>query len=417
MKFLTLLSHTRVVMMKISKKIRGLFFRLLKKKPLRIAIVGGSNSFMRTGYTHYLNYYLSQQISCPTELNYYSLGGIHSIYGLIQEDRHNIASNNDIIFFESFMNDQYAIDQGHYTLDLAGQCIESFVRRAKKSNPECLIVIVMLKNLGQLLSSDDSLLNSYKSIAYNYELPFIDITKLLCQTKDLSYVRSLYAENDDAHFSKPYGVKVVAQKIIEELIRIGVIQNSKLIRKINSLDRPSIYGDSLNDLKFINNFEEGNFFIKKPQSLVYQNSVFREKYYPVSQGDPLRFMLKGRLVAIFVKADLDHGFMSIEFNNQYLCVSNYVTWMNNIKPRNAIILEAQPIVRFHESLDFSEVLISNCAEYPYYPEVGYHRILPVQNNVKKWKLNVIGIAYVGEIKSYKPRIMTGESSPYLQIEQ
>lgn len=76
----------------------GLVSRLYKEEVLRVAIVGGSNSVMRKGYANYLDASISKSASRPTQLNYYSLGGTHSIYGLIQEDRHRISANNDIIF-------------------------------------------------------------------------------------------------------------------------------------------------------------------------------------------------------------------------------------------------------------------------------------------------------------------------------
>lgn len=74
---------------------------------LKISIVGGSNSVMRRGYTQYLDTYLSQITSLTTSLKYYSLGGVPNIFGLIQEDRYNIALNSDLIFFEDF-------EQGHF---------------------------------------------------------------------------------------------------------------------------------------------------------------------------------------------------------------------------------------------------------------------------------------------------------------
>jgi hypothetical protein len=395
----------------IKKILATLSGRLQNKKTLRIAILGSSNSVMRTGYAKYLDTHINKLLARPTILNYYSLGGVHSIYGLIQEDRHQISSKNDIIFFEFCVTDRYVIEEKFYSLELAGKTLEGFIRKAQKSNPKCLIVILIFSHLDYFYDKSCNLTTIYESIANKYNLPVINVTRSLRQMQDIEHIEMLYEKIDPAHYIRPHGVKVVAEIIVSELIRIGTIQNLKLGRLLHQPLKQPIYSDNFGKLTFFDRFEDNNFFgLEKPKIEVYQNSIFQEKYFPISQGNSLNFLLKGRLVAILVKADLDHGFIKIEFGNQSISTSTYASWLNSIKPRNAITLVTLPLIRFSEFSDFTSVSISNCVEHPQDFELEYFKILPTQPDPRKWKLNIIGVAYIGELKVNRSQSNTSSPS-------
>jgi hypothetical protein len=375
------------------------FVGFSRKEKLRIAIVGGSNSVMRMGYANHLNRLISQATARLTQLNYYSLGGTHSIYSLIQADRQAIAANNDVIFFEYSVNDRYAIEQENYSLDLAGKVLEGFIRKVRNSNPNCLIVILLFRHLDHFYDDNCQLDDLFGAIAQKYNVPVVDVTEALRQFPDLGQVKALYEERDPSHYSRPQGVATVAQMIADQLNRMGVIQALRFGRLLSKpQDLPPIYPDNFHGLTFFDRFDQGKFFAQKMDASIYQNSIFREKYFPISQDNVLKFLLKGRLLAVFVKADLDHGFIKILFDGECIITSTYASWLNPVKPRNAIALVTLPAVRFSESLDFVPVAISNCSEYPQNFELEYHKILPRQQDPRKWKLNIIGIAYIGELK-------------------
>ena len=111
----------------------------------------------------------------------------------------------------------------------------------------------------------------------------------------------------------------------------------------------------------------------------------------------LDFLLKGRLLAIFIKSDLNDGFFSIDFISQRIVTS--AAWVNKIKPQNVINLVTLPLRKFSESQDFSPVSIALCPEYPADFELGFNKTIPNKKDPRKWKLSIIGVAYTGEIKS------------------
>ncbi|WP_319423346.1 hypothetical protein [Pleurocapsa sp. FMAR1] len=380
--------------------------KILGRKNIKvnISIVGGSNSVMRNGYAKYLNAYIKKEISLETSLKYYSLGGVPNIFATIQESRYDIGANSDIIFFECCVNDRHAIETDHYSLELAEKALEGFVRKVNKSNPNCLIVILIFGiNLDNFYNTHCYLSELYQKTGYHYGLPTINITKLLSNTYNLEYVKSLYNDKDHAHYSRPQGVQIVSQTIVNELKRLGTINNLQTIKtslkkKDKQLKIFPTYRDNLEELAFLESFENGNYFFKPPKISVYQNTVFREKNFTIYQGNLLKFLLKGKLMAIFIKSDLNDGFITIEFNKQRIVTSSYSSWVNNIKPQNVINLITLPWRRFLTSQDFAIASICLCPEYPNDFELDFNKAVPTKKDPKKWKLSIIGIAYIGEIK-------------------
>jgi hypothetical protein len=374
-----------------------------KQSILRISIVGGSNSVMRRGYAKYLDTYISKTSFRSTSLKYYSLGGVPNIYGAIQQDRHDIAANSDLIFFEYCVNDRLAVEEEQYSLELVGKSLEGFIRKVKKSNPSCLIVILIFGiNLSSFYDNHCQLSELYKSIGEQYNLPVINLTKVLIESQGLDYVKSLYNDKDHAHYTRPEGVQVIAQVIVNKLDEIGIIKNLKSrSNQYKTIDIKPIYSDNFENLVFFDRFENGNFFSKPPQISIYQNTVFREKNFTIYQGNSLDFLLKGKLMAIFIKSDLNDGFINIEFNGQRIVTSSYSEWVNNIKPQNVINLITLPLRRFAASSDFAPVSISLCPEYPQDFELDFVKVVPTKSDPQKWKLSIIGIAYIGELKSLR----------------
>lgn len=378
------------------------FIGISKQADLTISIVGGSNSVIRKGYAKYLERDLGQVTSKTTSLKYYSLGGVPNVFGLIQQDRFDIAYNSDIIFYEYCVNDRHIIEVEQYSLELAGKSLEGFIRKCQKSNPNCLLVILIFGvNQGGFYSNRCALSELYESIANYYHLPVVNVTTLLQKKAGLDFVKSLYSDKDDSHYSRPDGVQVVSQTIIEQLKQRGVIRSLKSEKSVpRATVMQPIYEDNFENLTFLENFEDTGFFLNQPKVSVFQNTVFREKNLTIHQGNSLKFLLKGKLVAIFIKSDPNDGFIKIDFNSQQIVTSTYSSWISKLRPQN-ITLISLPLLRFSASQDFSAVSINLCQEYPENFELDYFKDEPVKKDPQKWKLSIIGIAYIGEIRSFE----------------
>lgn len=375
-----------------------------KQASLRISVVGGSNSVMREGYTKYLNNYLRQVTCRKTSIQYYSLGGVPNIFGAIQEARYNIALNSEIIFFEYCINDRHAIELDAYSLELAGKSLEGFIKKCQKANPFCLIILLIFDvNQERRYRQSCDLVQLYESIGRHYYLPVVNISNLLSEQKGKDFIQSLYSHKDETHYTRPYGVQIVAKTIVEQLDKIGVVNSLKSDKNYprNRGIKP-IYLDNFEDLAFWENFEAGNFFNYQPKISVYQNTVYREKNFTLLSGNSLKFFLKGKLVALYIKSDLNDGLIEIGFGQQHLITSSYSSWVNSIKPQNVINLITLPLRQFSASQDFELVSIACCREYVNSFELDYIKEEPKKKDPHKWRLNIIGIAYIGELRPFEP---------------
>ena len=163
-------------------------------KPLKVAVIGGSNSVMRDGYTKYLQEYLTNETNDTLELSYFALGAVTSLFGAIQNCRHNISENHDVILFEYCVNDREAFSNGNHTTPrMAGMTLEGFIRQSKSVNPKCIIIIVIFgTNLPRFYNNCCFISAVYESIARRYEIPVINITELMLKRRGFKFIKKLY---------------------------------------------------------------------------------------------------------------------------------------------------------------------------------------------------------------------------------
>ena len=70
-----------------------------------------------------------------------------------------------------------------------------------------------------------------------------------------------------------------------------------------------------------------------------------------------------------------------------------------LKSQN-INLITLPLRQFAPSQGYAPVSISPCSEYSDDYELDYFKSEPRSKDPQKWKLSIIGIAYIGELKPY-----------------
>ena len=249
-------------------------------KCLKIALVGGSNSVMRDGYTKYIKEYIAEETDKYIELSYFALGGVSNLFGVIQNYRHNIAINHDVILFEYCVNDRSVIKHSNYTPRMAGMALEGFIRQVKMMNPNCVIVILILgTNISTYYNNCCQISATYESIARRYEIPVIDVTETLLNVKGIKFIKSLYKKNDPAHYTRPKGARIVGKIIADKVLKNNLL--SKRPKEIDKCYR--MYAANLQHLKFFSNFDliENQNCVKKS---TFKNSLFEENIYTIEAG-------------------------------------------------------------------------------------------------------------------------------------
>jgi hypothetical protein len=370
-----------------------------KTSTLKVAILGGSNSLMRNGYTQYLKEYLGEKVKKDIHLNYFALGGVPNLYGAIQNIRNNIAAENDIIFFEYCVNDRSAIWSNQYSIKLAGLALEGFIRNTKKVNPNCRIIILVFGcNNPKYYRTFCQVSALYEGIAKRYEIPVINITELLLARKNISYIKSLYHKDDAAHYSRPERVKTVAQLITDEIITRNLINS--LQQPLNKYHR--VYADNWQFLKIYDDFNENdiNGYYEKS---VFKNSLFEENLLTIYQGASINLSLQGQLLSLILKSDWYDGFFKIQlgdpkgfcFAARQLITSSFSSWVTTEEKAN-INLITLPVRRAFKCSENQNLSISICPDQPEEFELDWHKTLP-KVEPKDWKLSLIGIVYLGKI--------------------
>ncbi len=361
------------------------------QKQLKVAIVGGSNSVMRRGYTQYLQEYITEHSSKEVKLSYFALGGVTSVFGAIQNSRHSIAKSHDIIFFEYCVNDRSALIDSKYTFRMAGMAVEGFIRQAKLMNPNCIIIILIFgTNLPNYYNNCCQISAMYENIARRYEIPVINITEILLAQKGINFIKKLYKENEPAHYSKPYGTKIVAKVIAEQIKTRNLF--SLQPKDINKYYR--MYPGNLQNLKFFSDLDS----IKNQNNIeksTFKNSLFEEEIYTLKAGSSFNLKFKGRLLGIMLKSDWNDGLFKIKLAEQELITSSFSTWITQEEMSNINLLSL-PFKKFMRCDEVSELSISVCQTNQENYELDLFKGIP-KVSPTEWKTSIIGIAYIGEI--------------------
>lgn len=363
----------------------------VNNSPLRISIIGGSNSLMRNGYTKYLSENLSQATERPVKLSYFALGGVTNLFGAIQNIRNNAPQKSDIILFEYCVNDRKAINQGKYSIKLAGRALEGFIRRTKTINPNCRIIILIFgTNSSDYYDNCCQVSALYEAIAKRYEIPVINISEILLKTQGIKFIKSLYEPKDNAHYSREKGVQIVSQIITQEIINRNLL--SQPIRKLEDCYR--LYANNLQYLKFTRKFDPQSLYGDYERS-VFKNSLFDESIYTLKQGSTLKLNLQGQLLGLIIKSDWYDGFFQVKFGEQSIVTSSFSEWVQSPESANLNLITL-PYQKFSFSKEPQPLSISICSNPPEKFELDWHKILP-QVSSSEWKLSIAGIAYLGEI--------------------
>ncbi|BAU66478.1 hypothetical protein STA3757_38830 [Stanieria sp. NIES-3757] len=363
----------------------------VNNSPLRISIIGGSNSLMRNGYTKYLSENLSHAIERPVNLNYFALGGVTNLFGAIQNIRNNAPQKSDLILFEYCVNDRKAISQGKYSIKLAGRTLEGFIRRTKTINPNCRIIILIFgTNSSEYYDNCCQVSALYEAIAKRYDIPVINISEILLKTQGIKFIKSLYEPKDNAHYSRAKGVQIVSQIITQEIINRNLL--AQPTRKLEDCYR--IYANNLQYLKFTRKFDEQSLQGDYERS-VFKNSLFDESIYTLKQGSTLNLNLKGQLLGLIIKSDWYDGFFQVKFGEQSIVTSSFSEWVQSPESANLNLITL-PYQKFSFSKEPQPLSISVCPNPPDKFELDWHKMLP-QVSSSEWKLNIAGIAYLGEI--------------------
>ena len=366
-------------------------FDRIPSKPLKIAIVGGSNSAMRDGYIKYLQECLVRDSKRSLEFSNFAMGGVTSLFGTIQNRRYNIAKTHNVILFEYCVNDRFASVDGKYSARMAGMSLEGFIRQCKSMNPDCIIIILIFgTNLPSYYNHGCVISAIYESVARRYKIPVINVTEILLERAGIKFIKKLYREGDAAHYKRPGGTKIVAELISEQIIKHHLLRPK--VREFQQHYR--MYTGNLQSLQFFTKFDAYSDCnaIKKS---VFKNSIFEEVIYTIRGNSSINFNFRGKLLGLMLKSDWYDGLIKITLGEKELITSSFSRFVREEEKCNLNLLSL-PYYKSFNTCEFSRLSISVCQNQQTDYELDFCKAKP-KVAPKDWKLSLVGIAYTGEI--------------------
>ena len=364
---------------------------LAPAQSLRVAIIGGSNSIMRNGYTKYLQKNLIQKTKCNIEFNNFALGGVSSLFGIIQNRRHNIAKTHDVILFEYCVNDRSAISSGKYNPRMVGMALEGFIRQCLAMNPRCVIIILIFGTNQSNYYNHGCLTSAvYESVARRYKIPVINVTEMLLEKTGIQFIKNLYDNDDSAHYKRPGGVRRVAKLIAEQIIEQQLLEIEE--RKLSQYHR--MYAGNLQNLQSFCNFDAALDSHGIEKSL-YKNSFFEEAAYTIRGNYCLNFSLKGKLLGLMLKSDWYDGLIKIILGDRELITSSFSKYVKGESQSNLNLLSL-PYFRSFSCKTFTKLSIAVCESQPQEYQLDLCKTQP-KLPPQDWKFSIIGIAYTGSL--------------------
>ena len=182
-------------------------------EPIRIAIFGGSNSFMGAGYTAYIRAPLAEAMGREVQVVNCAVGNTfiqYALYAASTSDAHRTA---DAVVIEYAINDQELFDFGLQELWACG--FEGLIRKVRRENPAAPIVCLLMcpQNLYAPHARGEGwpLAERATAIAKHYGASTLDTTKLFVGPDG-----ALTPEDDVYRSSKHYGP--AGQRLVGEAL-------------------------------------------------------------------------------------------------------------------------------------------------------------------------------------------------------
>jgi len=187
---------------------------------LRIGVIGGSNSLLQDGYVAHLREELSSRHGITASFEVHAIGGSSTFTGLAQLCRTSLHRRVDVLLFEYALNDSASFGRRPLLHDHWARAYEGVIRKAVTENPQLLFVSLILGQADGIHRRRICPVSSgIHTLSRRYNTAVIDLNEALVrQRPDLLGHSHMYA--DDSHYSRPFGVALVAQWAADALHRI-----------------------------------------------------------------------------------------------------------------------------------------------------------------------------------------------------
>lgn len=367
-------------------------------KPLRVGLIGGSNSVMRPGYfTAFLDILQRKHGIEVGTVRDVAIGASTSFIGLIELLSSNLHKEVDLLLFEYTLNDDAAIGMVPERLDQWGKLYEGILRKCVSENPDLIFCTIVLgSRRGRWRRGNDLVAAGSKFIAGRYATPVIDINHWLLTEHGEELDTGFYG--DDYHFARP-----------ESTTRVGKYLAAKVAKIVNGERPPAtplpppLYADNLATARYLTDMNKLS--VTGPlERKRYRNARYDRSATVLDSGTELNFTLSGVIVALNFISEPWSGILEIHTGSSVVHFPTRRTTFNN-KTNKWLFGLIQPEIHFGVRLSSAgnepvRIRLLPPDDRAYDPESGVagdRRFEVPQNLEQDPKLALLGILYKGHL--------------------
>lgn len=361
---------------------------------MKITVIGGSNSLLKTGYVPVVVNILEQKTGEFVELNNLAIGNTFSHFGFWQIITKNNHHDSDVIIIEYALNDQELSSSRLF--NQWANIYEGIISKLRRDNPRAQIIAPLFMTRKAIQKPKiTTFLSGAALINLRYNVESIDVTQLLYSLGGALYwdaPKDWY--KDGPHYNKNIQA-IIGREVADRIQKGAGLSFSKEYFPVSSdffISPKSAVKEGL--------IQE--IFHCAENSITYKNSLIEEKAAVFTKKAPLKFSVKGKLLALIVISTKDDGVIKINFNNETAFASlrrkifdneSSKFLLNILVPDQYFKHETLPSIGFEDycfsvSEDYKDVCDRVvCRGSARIPDDGVH------------SLAVVDILYVGEIRS------------------
>lgn len=170
---------------------------LLQRAPTqRIALVGGSNTIKKAGYSKLLKNAFGEE-----NVVRHALGASTSLYGLYNSVISGIFSRYDTFIFEYTINDISYFNENLYSLGQIENVLFTWCKHLKEYGKQAVFILSTPRySIDEVLSGSEPVSATYKRIAKQFGFQTLDVTRHLIE-KGLTREDLNRSYADDMHYS------------------------------------------------------------------------------------------------------------------------------------------------------------------------------------------------------------------------
>lgn len=298
-----------------------------ESSPLKVVLIGGSNTGKSDGYTAVIKKAWGDDRAVR-----HMLGASTSLYGLSNAKMKGFLNPNSQFLFEYTLNDISYYRNGLYSVGLLERVLFDYCELSRKNGCHGRFLIMCPRyNLENYLQGKCPVISTYKAIADHFNYEYIDATSILMMHQDYGITRLAQAYADDMHYSVK-AAEIIGHEALRQISQ-ATSQPSSL-----ALDRPAIapLNAVISDTSALS--------IEGPHELISrQTSIFQGNGVRLLPATKAKIHVEGAILGLLTNTCGDTGYVKFEGSNRSFAKNMFDGFFSTTSSRVFLKQFARPL--------------------------------------------------------------------------